>query len=89
MVTACAATAVVEDNPGVLLGCLLGVAANNGHDKLTLIASPRLASMGAWLEQLIAESTGKQGKGVLPLDGEPLAAPPLSTAMTGCSSICA
>jgi transaldolase / glucose-6-phosphate isomerase len=73
MVTACAAT--VEDNPGVLLGCLLGVAANNGHDKLTLIASPRLASMGAWLEQLVAESTGKQGKGVLPLDGEPVGLP--------------
>jgi glucose-6-phosphate isomerase len=71
MVTACAATAAVADNPGVLLGCLLGVAAHNGHDKLTLIASPQLASMGAWLEQLIAESTGKQGKGVLPLDGEP------------------
>ena len=75
MVTACSATAAVEDNPGVLLGALLGVAANHGRDKLTLIASPRLASMGAWQEQLIAESTGKQGKGVLPLDGEPLAAP--------------
>jgi len=74
MVTACTAT-VVEDNPGVLLGCLLGVAAKNGCDKLTLVASPRLASMGAWLEQLIAESTGKQGKGVLPLDGEPVGLP--------------
>jgi transaldolase/glucose-6-phosphate isomerase len=74
MVSACTAT-TAADNPGVLLGCLLGVATLNGHDKLTLIASPQLASMGAWLEQLIAESTGKQGKGVLPLDGEPVGSP--------------
>jgi transaldolase/glucose-6-phosphate isomerase len=75
MVAACADGTDAAENPGVLLGCLLGVAANNGHDKLTLIASPQLASMGAWLEQLIAESTGKQGKGVLPLDGEPTGSP--------------
>ena len=74
MVSACTVT-TAADNPGVLLGCLLGVATLNGRDKLTLIASPQLASMGAWLEQLIAESTGKQGKGVLPLDGEPLGSP--------------
>jgi len=74
MVSACAVT-TVADNPGVLLGCILGVATLNGHDKLTLIASPQVASMGAWLEQLIAESTGKQGKGVLPLDGEPVGSP--------------
>jgi len=74
MVSACTVT-TAADNPGVLLGCLLGVATLNGHDKLTLIASPQLASMGAWLEQLIAESTGKQGKGVLPLDGEPVGSP--------------
>ena len=75
MVAACADSSDAAENPGVLLGCLLGVAANNGHDKLTLIASPQVASMGAWLEQLIAESTGKQGKGVLPLDGEPTGSP--------------
>jgi glucose-6-phosphate isomerase len=75
MVAACADSTDAAENPGVLLGCLLGVAANNGHDKLTLIASPQVASMGAWLEQLIAESTGKQGKGVLPLDGEPTGSP--------------
>ena len=74
MVAACAETSAAE-NPGVLLGCILGVAALNGHDKLTFIASPQVASMGAWLEQLIAESTGKQGKGVLPLDGEPTGSP--------------
>ena len=74
MVSACKVT-TAADNPGVLLGCLLGVATLNGHDKLTFIASPQVASMGAWLEQLIAESTGKQGKGVLPLDGEPVGSP--------------
>ncbi len=75
MVAACADSTNTTENPCVLLGCLLGMAANNGHDKLTLIASPQVASMGAWLEQLIAESTGKQGKGVLPLDGEPTGSP--------------
>ena len=74
MVSACKVT-TAADNPGVLLGCLLGVATLNGRDKLTFIASAQVASMGAWLEQLIAESTGKQGKGVLPLDGEPTGAP--------------
>ena len=74
MVSACKVT-TAADNPGVLLGCILGVATLNGRDKLTFIASPQVASMGAWLEQLIAESTGKQGKGVLPLDGEPTGSP--------------
>jgi transaldolase/glucose-6-phosphate isomerase len=72
MVSACEAH-YLRDNPGVLLGCILGVAANAGRDKLTIIACPPLASMGAWLEQLVAESTGKQGKGIIPVDGEPLA----------------
>ena len=73
MVNACKTTSNLADNPGVLLGCILGVAANAGRDKLTLVASPSLASIGAWLEQLVAESTGKQGKGIIPVDGEPLA----------------
>ena len=73
MVAACETTSNLADNPGVLLGCILGVAANAGRDKLTLVASPSLASIGAWLEQLVAESTGKQGKGIIPVDGEPLA----------------
>ena len=62
----------LAENPGVLLGCILGVAANAGRDKLTIVASPSLVSIGAWLEQLVAESTGKQGKGIIPVDGESL-----------------
>jgi hypothetical protein len=70
MVEACAACVAPRDNPGVVLGCILGAAALAGRDKLTLIASPGMAAIGAWLEQLIAESTGKQGKGIIPVDGE-------------------
>jgi len=75
MVKACGPGGQISDNPGAVLGCILGVAANHGRDKLTLITTPQLASIGAWLEQLVAESTGKQGKGVIPLDGEALVAP--------------
>jgi transaldolase/glucose-6-phosphate isomerase len=63
------------DNPGVQLGLVMGLAARRGLDKLTLVASPRIAPFGAWLEQLVAESTGKQGKAIIPLEGEPLQAP--------------
>ena len=62
-------------NPGALLGTILGVLAEKGRDKLTLLISPRLRSFGLWLEQLIAESTGKEGKGILPVDGEKVGAP--------------
>ncbi len=62
-----------EENPAVRLGLLLGVAAAAGIDKLTLVPAPELASFGTWLEQLIAESTGKSGRAVLPIDGEHLA----------------
>jgi transaldolase/glucose-6-phosphate isomerase len=62
-------------NPGLVLGAIIAEANLQGRDKLTLIADPELAPFGAWLEQLIAESSGKQGKGILPVDGEPLAAP--------------
>ena len=62
-------------NPGAQLGVVLGEAAKRGRDKLTILSSPGLASLGAWLEQLVAESTGKVGKGIVPVDGEPLAAP--------------
>ena len=75
MTAACETTLELKDNPGVLLGAILGTAALAGHDKLTLLASPPLASLGAWLEQLVAESIGKQGKGIIPVDGEPLTAP--------------
>jgi transaldolase/glucose-6-phosphate isomerase len=62
-------------NPALALGAALGAAARAGRDKLTLITSPRLASFGYWVEQLIAESTGKEGVGVLPVEGERLAPP--------------
>lgn len=62
-------------NPGLWLGAALAALARNGRDKLTFVIEPELASLGAWLEQLIAESTGKQGLGVIPIDGEPLGEP--------------
>ncbi len=76
MVSACAADVPPEENPGVELGVALGVAASKlGRDKITIIASPGVSDVGSWLEQLLAESTGKQGKGLIPLADEPLAAP--------------
>ncbi len=65
----------IEENAAVNLGAVLGVLAGAGRDKLTLLTSPAIASLGGWIEQLIAESTGKEGKGILPVDGEPLLAP--------------
>jgi transaldolase/glucose-6-phosphate isomerase len=64
-----------EANPGVALGLLVASAAALGREKLTLVTHPRIALFGAWLEQLVAESTGKQGVAILPIDGETLAAP--------------
>jgi glucose-6-phosphate isomerase len=64
-----------RSNPGVALGVALGVLARAGRDKLTLVIEPELAPLGAWLEQLIAESTGKAGTGIVPVDGEPLGPP--------------
>jgi transaldolase/glucose-6-phosphate isomerase len=75
MVRACGASVPPAENPGVMLGTILGTLAQQGRDKLTIIASPGIADIGAWLEQLIAESTGKLAKGVIPLDGEPLGGP--------------
>jgi len=73
---ACGPDVPPAENPGVQLGVLLGVAATQfGRDKVTIIASPGIATLGAWLEQLMAESTGKQGRGLIPLAGEPLATP--------------
>lgn len=68
---ACRITEDVQRNPGLALGATLGTAAQLGRDKLTLMASPRIVALGAWLEQLIAESTGKDGKGIVPVDREP------------------
>jgi transaldolase / glucose-6-phosphate isomerase len=75
MVDACQASTPVEQNPGVMLGLIIGTAAKLGRDKITLITSPGIGDLGAWLEQLIAESTGKLGKGVIPVDREQLGAP--------------
>jgi transaldolase/glucose-6-phosphate isomerase len=75
MVEACKPSAPVEQNPGVMLGLTLGTAARLGRDKITLLTSPGISDLGAWLEQLIAESTGKVGKGIIPVDREELGAP--------------
>ena len=64
-----------KDNPGLTLGVLLGTLARAGRDKLTIVASPAIRDLGAWLEQLVAESTGKNGKAIIPLDRELLGAP--------------
>jgi len=63
------------ENPAVELGLLLGTAANEGRDKITIFTSPEIYDLGAWMEQLIAESTGKLGKGITPVDREAIAAP--------------
>ena len=75
MVQACGASTSADSNPGVVLGTILGVAANHGRDKITFVTSPGISDLGAWLEQLIAESTGKIGKGIIPVDRERLAKP--------------
>mgnify|MGYP003623076615 CR=1 FL=1 len=62
-------------NPGLALGAVLGVAATSGRDKCTIVCSPKVATLGIWLEQLLAESTGKQGKGIVPVPGEPIGDP--------------
>jgi transaldolase/glucose-6-phosphate isomerase len=75
MVRACSPTVPATENPGFQLGVILGTAGVMGRDKVTIIASPKLYDFGAWAEQLIAESTGKIGKGLIPVDLEPLGDP--------------
>jgi transaldolase / glucose-6-phosphate isomerase len=75
MMHSCGRDVPPAENPGVMLGLALGLAARNGRDKVTIVASRGLESFGAWAEQLFAESTGKNGKGLIPIDGEPLASP--------------
>ncbi len=70
-----AAKQPLAQNPGVQLGLLLGTAANARRDKITFFTSPEIHDLGAWLEQLIAESTGKEGKGITPVDRERIGAP--------------
>jgi transaldolase/glucose-6-phosphate isomerase len=75
MAHACKSCVPVDDNPGVILGLILGTLATNGRDKVTIITSPGISDLGAWLEQLIAESTGKEGHGIIPVDREQLGPP--------------
>src|SRR5205814_3577251 len=75
MVAACGPNVGPMNSPGVMLGAILGVAHNSGRDKITIVTSPGIYDLGAWLEQLIAESTGKNGKGLIPVDRERLAKP--------------
>jgi transaldolase/glucose-6-phosphate isomerase len=75
MVKKCGADVSAHDNPGVVLGTILGVAQNEGRNKITIVASPGIYDLGAWLEQLLAESTGKNGKGLIPVDRESSAKP--------------
>ena len=74
MVFGCGADVPPAKNPGIRLGAIIGEAALAGRDKLTILPSPGLAPLGAWLEQLLAESTGKEGKGIVPVDLEPIGA---------------
>jgi transaldolase/glucose-6-phosphate isomerase len=77
MVKSCGFDVPPAVNPGVLLGTILGVAGNQGRDKVTILAGPGMEDFGAWAEQLLAESTGKIGKGLIPVDAEPVGAPAL------------
>ncbi|KIZ46412.1 bifunctional transaldolase/phosoglucose isomerase, partial [Rhodopseudomonas palustris] len=75
MVRSCGADVPPAENPGVQLGLAMGCAGLAGRDKVTIVSSPAIADFGAWAEQLIAESTGKDGKGLIPIAGEPLGEP--------------
>ena len=72
MMRSCGADVPPHENPGVQLGLAMGLAGLEGRDKVTILSSKKIADFGAWAEQLIAESTGKDGKGLIPIDGEPL-----------------
>ena len=75
MVRSCGPDVPPQENPGVQLGLAMGIAGQEGRDKVTILSSKTIADFGAWAEQLIAESTGKDGKGLIPIDGEPLGEP--------------
>jgi len=72
MARSCGPDVPPAENPGVKLGLAIGLAGLEGRDKVTIVSSAAVADFGAWAEQLIAESTGKEGKGLIPVDGEPL-----------------
>ncbi|HEX8843207.1 MAG TPA: bifunctional transaldolase/phosoglucose isomerase, partial [Pyrinomonadaceae bacterium] len=73
----CSQVVPAADNPGARLGAILGECALAGRDKLTLVTAPEISALGLWIEQLVAESTGKEGKGTVPIANEPLGAPGL------------
>lgn len=75
MVRSCGPDVPPSENPGVQLGLAIGLAGLEGRDKVTILPSKKIADFGAWAEQLIAESTGKEGKGLIPIEGEPLGEP--------------
>jgi transaldolase/glucose-6-phosphate isomerase len=75
IVHSCASVVPAADNPGARLGAIMGECAKAGRDKLTIVAAPQVASLGLWVEQLLAESTGKEGKGIIPVAGEALGSP--------------
>jgi glucose-6-phosphate isomerase len=75
MMRACGPAVSAAQNPGLHLGAVIGALAQTGRDKLTFVLSDRIATFGYWIEQLIAESTGKEQKGIIPVEGEPLGRP--------------
>jgi transaldolase / glucose-6-phosphate isomerase len=75
IVHACSQVVPAADNPGARLGAIMGECAKAGRDKLTVSTDPKISSFGLWVEQLLAESTGKDGKGIVPVAGEPLGPP--------------
>ncbi|MGM4959751.1 bifunctional transaldolase/phosoglucose isomerase [Bradyrhizobium barranii] len=77
MARSCGPDVPPGENPGVQLGLAMGLAGLEGRDKVTILSSKKIADFGAWAEQLIAESTGKEGKGLIPIAGEPLGEPAL------------
>ena len=72
MAQACVSCVPTRENPGLWLGAILGSLARRGRDKLTFLSTPEIAAFGAWAEQLVAESTGKDGRGIVPVEGEPI-----------------
>ncbi len=75
MVDACSAEAPLQENPGAWLGAIMGECAKAGRNKLTIVTDQKVAAFGLWIEQLVAESTGKEGMGILPVNAEPLGPP--------------
>ncbi len=71
----CSPDISIPKNPGAWLGIIIGTLALNDRDKLTIITSPGISNLGLWIEQLVAESTGKEGKGIIPIIGEPVIEP--------------